>query len=329
MICSFVNFAYKLMSAKSKIDYPVCTSTSEHYLQVRTGTPMILQHYHNILGSYYGEDVELDDSDMTTLLQSATGLICVADYLQSMKAISKAIDNKLLSQGPVLYRSIANSPVLWMNTAYSIKSEVILREALIHLVGNWNAIDDNMKILIHPDMQNICKVKVEEVVNLKRVANSQILGQYPEHIQREPESAEIGRASYSNDIMTWMALAVYRQYVGQAIARGLTIEARDGGFDFYQKLNIGGQAYLDRFMVRQFHYRFPMSSKGQVVIENHLSDLKEMMKPFIQELVCNRSQLDVSKHQVPYLTCLKVEKSDIPWIRDRLQAKTTKVQNAI
>lgn len=290
---------------------------------------MILQHYHNILGSYYGEDVELDDFDMTTLLQSATGLICVAEYLQSMKAISKSIDNKLLSQGPVLYTSIASSPVLWMNTAYSIRSEVILKEALIHLIGNWNAIDDRMKDLIHPDMHEVCKVKIEEVINLKRLVNSQILGQYPKHIQREPESSEIGRASYSNDIMTWMALAVYRQYIGQAIARGLTVEARDGGYDFYQKLNEGGQSYLDRVMVRQFHYRFPMSSKGQVVIENHLSDLKEMMKPFIRDLMCNRSQLDVNQYPVPYLTCLKVEKSDIPWIRDRLEAKSKKEPEAI
>ena len=303
------------------MDYPFCASRNEQDLWSSEKDRIIFQHYHNVFGSYYGEDVELDDSNMTTLLHSATKLICVADYLQSMKAISKAIDNKLLSQGPVLYRSIANSPILWMNTAYSIRSEVILKEALIHLVGNWNAIGDHIKALIHPEMQSICKVKIEELIKLKRNVNSQILGQYPEHIQREPESDEIGRASYSNDIMTWIAITVFRQYIGQAIARGLTVEAKDGGFEFYHELNSGGQAYLDRFMVRQFHYRFPMSSKGQIVVENHLSDLKEMIKPFIQEIVCNRSQLDINKYPVTYLTCLRVEKSDIPWIRDRVQTK--------
>lgn len=303
------------------MDYPFRSSRNEQCNQSSNKDPIIFQHYHNILGSYYGEDVELDDANMTTLLHSVTRLICVADYLQSMKAISKAIDNKLLSQGPVLYRSIANSPILWMNTAYSIKSEVILKEALIHLVGNWNAVEDHMKAVIHPEMQSICKVKLEELISLRRNVNSQILGQYPEHIQREHGSNEIGRASYSNDIMTWMAIAVFRQYVGQAIARGLTFEAEDGGFEFYHKLNTGGQAYLDRSMVRQFHYRFPMSSKGQIVLENHLDDLKKMIKPFIQGIICNRSQLDISKYPVPYLTCLEVGKFDIPWIRDRRQAK--------
>lgn len=258
---------------------------------------------------------------MTTILHSASGLIRVAEYLQSMKVVSKAIDNKLLSQGALLYRSIANSPVHWMNLACSIKSEVIVRESLIHLVGNWSATEDTLKAMIHPEMQEVCKRKLEEQLQRKRQTINLMLGYYPQRIQRECESGGIGRASYSNDIMAWMALAIFRQYIGQAVALGLTADCKDGGFDFYMKISEGGQSYLDRQTVRQFHYRFPMSSKGQIVVEHQLDELKRTAKGFVVELMANKSQLDVQKYPVLYLTCLEVERMDIPWIREKLEGK--------
>lgn len=40
--------------------------------------------------------------------------------------------------------------------------------------------------------------------------------------------------------------------------------------------------YLGREQVAGFHGRFPMSSKGKSVVENHLSGIKEAMREIVE-----------------------------------------------
>ncbi len=53
------------------------------------------------------------------------------------------------------------------------------------------------------------------------------------------------------------------------------------------------------------------------VLENHLSVYKQELKPFVSTLLTHRSQLDVTKDPLPYLTCCVIENSDLPWRKDQ------------
>ncbi len=52
------------------------------------------------------------------------------------------------------------------------------------------------------------------------------------------------------------------------------------------------------------------------VLENTLGALKEDFKPFVQELLVNRSQMEITENnKTTYLTCCVVDKSELPWIK--------------
>ncbi len=281
---------------------------------------MVYTHFSNILGAFYSQDLDLDDADMESVLRSADGLIHIAQYLDSVKTISKSVDVALLSQGQVLFRSISTSPVPWMNLAYSIKSEVILRESLVHVIGNWNGISQSSKDNIHEDLRDVCAEKLKGLLKKKKHADVRLMGYYPAKLQHD-DVTPVNRSFYSNDVFAWIALVVFRQWVGQVFAQRLTSEAKDGGFEFYSQIRKGGQAYLDREILEDFHLRFPMTPKGQLVVESHLNDIKTGAKGFVQELCTSNCQLDVTKNPVPYLTCVSVDKADVPWLKEKMAAK--------
>lgn len=68
---------------------------------------------------------------------------------------------------------------------------------------------------------------------------------------------------------------------------------------------------MSRDDFQSFHQYFPMSSKACNVLEVHMDRLKETMKQFIADLMVNRSHLP--EGAVEWLTCAKIEKSDLPW----------------
>lgn len=50
----------------------------------------------------------------------------------------KPVEVALLKHGQALFRAIQAAPHLWANMSFRIQSELIFRESIIHLAGNWN-----------------------------------------------------------------------------------------------------------------------------------------------------------------------------------------------
>jgi len=145
-----------------------------------------------------------------------------------------------------------------------------------------------------------------------------LVGHYPGVVQRQALSNP-GRMSYSNDIYMWMVLSLFRHWFSQSICEQRNFLCKDGGATLYRQIGEGGYAYLDRKILEGFHTYFPMSGKGMSVLENHLSVYKQELKPFVSELLTHRSQLDIIKEPVPYLTCCVIEKSDYPWNKEQVE----------
>ena len=272
------------------------------------------KHYDNLFKAYYNLTPSINDQSMATVLQDCMGLVDVAEAMGSMTVISETVDIALLRQGDVLFRSIGANAAAWSALALRVRSPIIFREAVVHLVGQWRSLDDLARAKLHPDVRDLCQRKHDELDLVKQSIEVRILGHYSGSSQRLP-SDNPGRISYANDIYMWMATSLFRHWFSQSICEGRGRSAEDGGATLYRQIAGAASAYLDRKVLDTFHIYFPMSAKGSSCLESHLGMYKEELRGYVGDLLQNRSHMDVQHEPLPYLTCCDVSKADFPWTK--------------
>ncbi|KAI9753071.1 MAG: cholesterol esterase [Chaenotheca gracillima] len=273
------------------------------------------KHYNNLFGAYYNIHPEIDETNIATVLEDSMGLIDVAERLGSMSVVSESIDIALLRQGQVLFGSIANNAPAWSDLACRLKSPSIFSEVIIHLVGQWQSINEADRAELNQSVRSLCERKFAELEIRKQATEVRMMGHYPNSLQR-PEDPLPGRTTYSNDIYGWMSICIFRHWYTQCHLEKRGRTAKDGGAALYRQVGAGGFVYLTRPDMHNFHRLFPMSGKGMRSLENTLLTYKEELKPFVGYLLRHRSQLDVSKKPLGYLTCCDVTREDFPWIEN-------------
>lgn len=211
----------------------------------------------------------------------------------------------------------------WLDFSNRLRSKTLWKESLIHGAGRFNspsvstAVRDND---LHPAIVAILTEKAALLKNLAQRTQSNLLSYYPEALQRtktvgRADRDSIGRASYANDIMQWMGLTVWRHWISQQVCNDNTHNAPDLGFEFFRLVHKAGEAYLDRNQLRQFHEYFPMSLKGESVMENRISELKQDGHDMVKKVLENYSYLDVERYPAGHMTCTWVGPDDYPWER--------------
>lgn len=81
----------------------------------------------------------------------------------------------------------------------------------------------------------------------------------------------------------------------------------------YTRLFNGGKSYLARDVQSSFHQHFPLSNRGQGVIENNLDIMKAGIVKIVTPLMKNESQLDITKTPVRWMTCVQIKDIDYLW----------------
>jgi len=122
-----------------------------------------------------------------------------------------------------------------------------------------------------------------------------------------------------------MAMNLYRHWVGQHICADMARYAEDEGFAFYHAVATGGDAYLPGSSVEGFSQFFPLSSKARRSFELQMGFMKEGVKHYVANLVRNRSSLDTKSFAIAHLTCVKVEKHEMPWLDGSGKGKNKRV----
>lgn len=112
-----------------------------------------------------------------------------------------------------------------------------------------------------------------------------------------------------------MALSFFRHWFAQRLITNHGHSSPDGGFALYALLGAGGDAYMDKAILSQFHTMFPMTKKALNVLENHLLEIKECMSEWVDksDLLKSNCQLNVQMYPVGYATCVEFENGDFPW----------------
>lgn len=207
--------------------------------------------------------------------------------------------------------------------ALRLHSETIMREAVIHMVGQWATVKDRDDI--DDAVRALCELKWKKLRDDKIDAERLIMGHYPSHLTR-PSQPNVGLGGqtilfqgntrmdvYASQIIAWMAMNLYRHWVGQHICADSTRHAEDEGYAFYVAVAAGGNAYLDVRAIEGFAQFFPMSRKARSSLDEQLGLMKEGVKGYVKELVRNRSMLDTKSFEIAHLTCVVVEKEEMPW----------------
>lgn len=137
--------------------------------------------------------------------------------------------------------------------------------------------------VVPEEVVTVLNDKVEKLQEMVSKAENHFFSYYPQAIMRVRPAAldqrdSISRASYSNDILSWMALAIFRHWLGECVTQDFTHHAEDLGWEFIMAINTGGEAYLNAEELKHFHVRFPMSAKAAACINVRLGDIKEAVK---------------------------------------------------
>ncbi|KAK5135590.1 hypothetical protein LTR08_005070 [Meristemomyces frigidus] len=284
--------------------------------------PAYVLAYEAVLGACYNIPIDLGDFEndaMADILNTALEIVEVAEYLDCVHIITKSIEAVLLATGQTLHQSIQRYPIAWLSFASRLRSRIIFREALIHGAGQFNCKGIAAEVENLPKaVSDILTKKAKVLMAAMQQAEMKILSYYPSHLQREKtvgraDKDNTGRASYANDVMSWIALTVLRHFFAQNLCNGNTHNAEDMGWEVVTAIMAGGDTYLNKPQLESFHNLFPMSRKGAGVVEHRLDEMKELIKSFVRDLAKNESQLDIRLFPVKHFTCTTVDIHDYPW----------------
>lgn len=259
---------------------------------------------------------------MHTALTDALAILEIAEYMGCIPVIAKPIDVALIKHGQDLFRSIQQMPWSWVGLGIKIKSELIFREAIVHLAGNWRKVKCNKtamdRLALHPKVEHIVEKHHRLLIAKGRRLELAVASLYPGGIGTPSQDLPVKREEYAKDILVWIALCFFRHWLSQRIISEKGSAAPDGGYELYKQLGDAGEAYMDKTVINQFHGKFPMTKKAMNVCENHLLEIKECVKEVVRRhgVLGRECQLDIARYHVDYLTCAVVTKDDFPWKKE-------------
>ncbi|KAJ4383602.1 phospholipid-translocating ATPase rsb1 [Didymella sp. IMI 355093] len=294
----------------------------------------VYQNYESIFYAFYNKELTVDDTDMSAALSDCYQLLQISDHLGCTGLVSKPIEVALFKHGQDLFRAIQGVPYAWIDMAYRIRSELIFKECIIHLAGDWKNLKTRSNIIERlrdvPSVRALVEKYHRVLLEKAKSLELSILSHYPQAVRLPSEDLPIKRESYAKDILVWMALTFFRHWVSQRLITGKGRDAPDCGFDLFYALGEGGDTYMDKSVINQFHTRFPITKKAMNVLENHLFEIKECIRGVVKDSKVLRSQcqLDVHRFPVQYLTCTEFAREDFPWLKEEREARMVPAKRA-
>jgi hypothetical protein len=272
----------------------------------------------NLFGTFYNVEPDLKGSTLQTVLEKCVRLMDTAESIDAAVAVRPHVDNALMRQGQLLYQSILASPIQWGNLALRVHSPTIFNDAVIHLVGKWNALVKTDKKDMDPRLRAVCERKAAELYRIKGAAEMRVAGHIPSDCWRRTDRNPISRASYSSDVYMWMAIAIHHQWFHQVV--GIERRGRDGidgGAMLYKALHEGGPSHLNAQDYINFHNLCPMSQKARTILYDKVRQIKWEVRTYVKTLMQNKTQLELdSGDPIGHLLCTKVTAADQPWNSD-------------
>lgn len=190
---------------------------------------------------------------------------------------------------------------------------------------------------MRPEVHALVSKKAKTLDERKKVIELRILGHYPASLQvlqatnqnvgpgsrtvRNSGAQPTRASAYGNKVLDWMALNLFRHWLGQSIAGEMSRRAPDGGLAFYSAIAEGQERYIDQVAREAFARHFPLSAKARTQFDRAVWEIKEAVKGYVGELVERKCQLEIGRWPVEWLVCAEVGSEDCPWVAEERERK--------
>jgi hypothetical protein len=236
-------------------------------------------------------------------LNDCTALVQLGDKYDCLPCVSRAVQLHLL-QLPTIWNDIKEKPEEYLVLAEKMRSAVILREAAIHVVGQWRILSEQLHGQISRNLLN--------TLDLKRVE----LDRLEEDIQIELLLLNLDSPKANFMDCRWGALALMRDGITRAFRtfNKCRISKIDDRILYKTLLDVGHLCEdklgkMDRMwgevdrIWREGFYHALGSLRGQV-------------KDIIGEIMEVRTHPSVDVEDIGYLLCTKLMDAELPWQGD-------------
>jgi hypothetical protein len=284
------------------------------------------RHYESVLYAFYNRELTINSSDVVTALQDCDDLLQISDYLGCTSLVCKPIEIALFRHGQSLFPWIQKTPHLYIELASRIRSEILFRECMIHLVGNWGVLRNNpqvsKRLRLLPGMRALIEKYHRALLKKGEELELVVMACYPGDMASPSDDLPIKREAYARDILIWMALTFFRHWLAHRLLSNKGRHAPDSGYELYKQLGTGGEAYMDRLVILQFHKKFPVTSKALNVLGAHVDEIKDVVVDMVRKhgILKSECSLDLQRFPVPYLTCTEFKTADLPWLKEAASA---------
>ncbi|KAG4434128.1 hypothetical protein IFR05_010379 [Cadophora sp. M221] len=276
--------------------------------------------YNNLFLIYYSRAPVIDSQDIDVAFQQSHLLIEVARLYGSIPLVRPYINSALMLFGRDLYIAITADPPCWIQLSMYLESAPIFQESLIHIVANypyWPWPSLKLDELYDPIFE-IIEQKTNVFVTSKENVNRKLFS----NVIRDAEvfSRPINKDSFD----TWFVEQYWRDWFAKSMAKAN--KSSDDGKKcargkVYREIYKSGETYLPTILVLDAveacrSKDFSTKSKRQG-IEQDLKTLKDFAQNEVQALCANHSMLSVEDVGIDYLTCIKVEHNELPWVKSK------------
>ncbi|RMZ89155.1 hypothetical protein DV736_g3612, partial [Chaetothyriales sp. CBS 134916] len=307
----------------------------------------LIRDYDNLFRIFYNFSPNLSTTNIASAYSECKALLSIADMYDALPVAGPRIDHHLLRFGSRLFKQIAKYPPSYLKLGYLARSRIIFSEALIHVVGQWPMAYPYLQTTELPPSSGVAagrgggyevpqsvidliEDKVDELEELKAKVEAKLF-----RITLSSSRGE--RVNPANDYLGWLAMSLFRQW----LAENTTPEQQQpqpppppsptlSPSRIYRLISsTNSQAYLAHDELKRFLKCYPASGSSSGTLysrdtlkrfERRMDQVKNIARDLVKPLTRNCLELDLrlladgEGGGLGYLTCVRVEDEDIPWI---------------
>ncbi|RMD44473.1 hypothetical protein DV735_g755, partial [Chaetothyriales sp. CBS 134920] len=286
----------------------------------------LIRDYDNLFRIFYNFSPNLSTTNIASAYSECKALLSIADMYDALPVVGPRIDHHLLRFGSRLFKQIAKYPPSYLKLGYLARSRIIFSEALIHVVGQWPMAYPYLQTNDLPaggggyevpqSVIDLIEDKVDELEELKAKVEAKLF-------RLTLSSSRGERVNPANDYLSWLAMSLFRQW----LAENTTPENPSRIYRLISSTD--PQAYLGHEELKRFLKCYPAGGSGSAMLysretlkrfERRMDQVKNLARDLIKPLTRNCLELDLrlladgEGGGLGYLTCVRVEDEDIPWI---------------
>lgn len=288
---------------------PPASASSDHFPNDTSVHAAETEIYNQLFGAFYTIPLVIPTTSVPATLDYCSSILRVSHQLSITPLIATQLSNALKSHRHSLYTAISRDPARYLLLSILLHDRAIYTESLIHIVGtypSWPKHWTTRPKALPPALIKLVERKALELTALTAETQRDLLTLTINNYEDEPVTAS---ASSSTEFNTWFVVTLFRDtLVREFNALGRTTLKRG---DLFRAIGKGGYAYMPYEETRTLLEEVMPCVLGN--LKEDLNMLKEWAKGYVEDMVRNRTLVDVEGESIGWVTCAEIGEGDIFW----------------